>query len=202
MYKKVVNNAEEVLLKARRSLDSPGYNAFLNNCEHFCTWCKINKRASSQIEYLELWILKFLPACHLRLLADVVMVARNGLPQSLAKGIVVGALKCVVNAFGMVFEFVAIAIELAILGQKSENGEINDEEYYEAVTKKLCSGYFMSVFCMIGHMIIPIPVVGCIVGTIVGLVIGYVTNCIVFTRPSPWARLKSVIKRVWELAIK
>ena len=45
-------------------------------------------------------------------IADVVMIARNGLPC--AKGIVVGALKCVVNAFGKVFEFVVIAIELAI----------------------------------------------------------------------------------------
>ena len=202
MYQIVVNSPENVLIKARRCLNLSKYNAFLNNCEHFCTWCKINKHASSQVEYLELWILRHWPACCLRLLADVVMIAAETGLSPLLKGAVIGALKCAVNAFGMVFEFAVVVIELVIVVKKSEDGEIPDEEFYEILVKKLCSCYFIAVFCLIGHLIIPIPVVGCIVGIILGQIAGFIASSIAFSRPSPWARLKSVIKRIWELAIK
>ena len=183
-------------MKADKCNGSLEYNAFSNNCEHFSTWCKRDKRTSSQIQYLKFWILKRLPACLVRLIADVCVEIKISLPQSVGKGIVIGALKCLVNAIGMVLEFGFIAIELAILQKKSENNEITEESFYEAVKKQLLFGYIFSLFFVIGHMMIPIPIVGCLVGAILGSAVAFMANCIVFARTSLWSHLKTIIKRV------
>jgi len=44
---------EEVIQRARSRLDENTYNLFLNNCDHFATWCKIGEHRSLQIDLLK-----------------------------------------------------------------------------------------------------------------------------------------------------
>ena len=75
----------------------------------------MDTHASPQVEYLELWVMRHWPACCLRLVADIAVIAKMSFPQ-LLKGVVISALKCVANAFGMVFEFAVVTVQLAIVG--------------------------------------------------------------------------------------
>jgi hypothetical protein len=40
---------DEVITRARSCLNGNGYNLFLNNCDHFATWCKTDKHYSIQV---------------------------------------------------------------------------------------------------------------------------------------------------------
>jgi len=41
---------EEVIKRANTRLDKKDYNLFLNNCDHFATWCKIGEHRSLQVD--------------------------------------------------------------------------------------------------------------------------------------------------------
>jgi hypothetical protein len=44
---------EETLQLARSRLGENAYNLFLNNCDHFATWCKIGEHRSLQIDLIK-----------------------------------------------------------------------------------------------------------------------------------------------------
>jgi len=44
---------EETISRARSRLGENTYNLFLNNCDHFATWCKIGEHRSLQIDLLK-----------------------------------------------------------------------------------------------------------------------------------------------------
>jgi len=41
---------DEVINRANMRLDQNDYNLFLNNCDHFATWCKIGEHCSLQVD--------------------------------------------------------------------------------------------------------------------------------------------------------
>jgi hypothetical protein len=45
----IVANAKEKLAESERLAESKRYNVFLNNCEHFATWCMTGKPISKQV---------------------------------------------------------------------------------------------------------------------------------------------------------
>jgi hypothetical protein len=44
---------EETISRARSRLGENTYNLFLNNCDHFATWCKIGEHRSLQIDMIK-----------------------------------------------------------------------------------------------------------------------------------------------------
>jgi hypothetical protein len=44
---------EEIIKRAHSRLGENTYNLFLNNCDHFATWCKTGKHRSLQIDFLK-----------------------------------------------------------------------------------------------------------------------------------------------------
>ena len=44
---------EESIERARSRLGKKTYNLFLNNCDHFATWCKIGEHRSLQVDLLK-----------------------------------------------------------------------------------------------------------------------------------------------------
>jgi len=44
---------EETINRAHSRLDEQTYNLFLNNCDHFATWCKIGEHHSQQVDLLK-----------------------------------------------------------------------------------------------------------------------------------------------------
>ncbi|MDJ0733128.1 MAG: lecithin retinol acyltransferase family protein [Nostocaceae cyanobacterium] len=55
-YKKSYSSSR-VVKRAKKKLDERKYNLFLNNCEHFATWCKIGKHKSEQIDNVPIIVL-------------------------------------------------------------------------------------------------------------------------------------------------
>jgi len=49
---------EETINRARSRLGENTYNLFLNNCDHFATWCKIGEHRSLQIDILKKLLLQ------------------------------------------------------------------------------------------------------------------------------------------------
>jgi hypothetical protein len=44
---------EETIRRARSRLSEDTYNLFLNNCDHFATWCKIGEHRSLQVDLVK-----------------------------------------------------------------------------------------------------------------------------------------------------
>ncbi len=45
------DSADKVMSRAFSRLGEKQYSLFMNNCEHFATWCKTGKAESRQVEY-------------------------------------------------------------------------------------------------------------------------------------------------------
>jgi hypothetical protein len=53
---------DEVITRARSHLNENGYNLFLNNCDHFATWCKTDKHYSIQVDLLKKMVIEICKA--------------------------------------------------------------------------------------------------------------------------------------------
>lgn len=135
----------------------------LNNCEHFCTECKINKPESQQVNILTDVLLGNLSIP----LSEIICLAAKNSALALTKSVILRV------AVFTVFIDVAISIlDFYEVWEKYQHDKITFVQFQTSVRKKVfvicCTISLKIAGFFFGHILIPVPFVGGMVGGFLG----------------------------------
>jgi outer membrane lipoprotein SlyB len=176
--------------KAKSYLGQKKYNVFINNDEHFATYCKTGKAGKLFVVKPEDVSVKSIIGCDLsdKLKGNLTQTGTNVLLVSTAKhiatkfprNVAASTLPIIAEAAGVVL---CVAVEGVSMGydinkkyKQSKTGELESIKFKKYVAKRVTRGTVGVAGGIaggvVGQMVIPIPILGAVIGGFIGGILG------------------------------